>query len=147
MPSGKKCSIAFFLTAATASWRSALARDRVGLAQVLLDDAEHFLLDRLGVGLVEIARLFCGLLGELDDGLDHRLEMPVAEHHGAEHDLLGQLLGFRLDHQHRVLGAGDDQIELGFLHLVDRRVEHVFVVGEADAGAADRAHEGRAATA
>ena len=29
-------------------------------------------------------------------------------------------------------------------HLVDRRIEHVFVVDEADAGGADRAHERRA---
>ena len=109
-----------------------------------LDDAEHLLLDRLGVGLREVARLLGGLLGELDDGLDHRLEVPVAEHHGAEHDLLGQLLGLRFDHQHGVLRAGDDEVELAFLHLVDGRVEHVFVVDEADARAADRAHEGRA---
>ena len=79
-----------------------LARDRVGGAQVLLDEAEHFLLERGVVGDREVARLLRGLLGELDDRLDHRLEMPVAEHHGAEHDLFGQLLGFRLDHQHRV---------------------------------------------
>ena len=70
--------------------------------------------------------------------------MPVAEHHGAEHDFFGQLLGFRLDHQHGVGGAGHDQIELAFVHLVERRIEHVFVVDEADAGAADRAHERRA---
>ncbi len=95
-------------------------------------------------GVREVARLLGGLLGELDDRLDHRLEVPVAEHHGAEHDLLGQLLGFRFHHQHGVLGAGDDEIELALLHLVDGRVEHVFVVDEGDARAADRAHEGRA---
>ena len=121
-----------------------LARDRIGLAQVLLDNAEHLLLDRGGVRKREITRLLRGLLGELDDGLDHRLEVPVAEHHRAEHDLLGQLVSFRLDHQHGVLGAGDDEIELALLHLVDGRIEHVLVVGEADARAADRAHEGRA---
>ena len=121
-----------------------LARDRIGRAQVLLDDAEHFLLERGVVGQREIARLLRGLLGELDDRLDHRLEVPVAEHHRAEHDLFGQLLGFQFHHQHGVLGAGDDEIELAFLHLVERRVEHVFVVDEADAGGADRAHEGRA---
>ena len=70
--------------------------------------------------------------------------MPVAEHHGAEHDFFGQLLGFQFHHHHGVLRAGDDEIELAFLHLVERRIEHVFVVDEADAGAADRAHEGRA---
>ena len=121
-----------------------LARDRIGRAQVLLDEAEHFLLDRGSVGQREFARLLRGLFGELDDGLDHRLEVPVAEHHRAEHDLFGQLLGFQLHHQHGVLGAGDDEVELALLHLVDGRVEHVFVVDEADARAADRAHEGRA---
>ena len=43
----------------------------------------------------------------------------VAEHDGAEHDVLGELLGFGLDHQHGVGGAGDDEVELGFLHLVE----------------------------
>ena len=44
--------------------------------------------------------------------LDGDLHLLVAEHHGAEHDLLGQALGLRLDHQHGVLGAGDHQVEL-----------------------------------
>ena len=96
-----------------------LARDRIGRAQVLLDEAEHFLLDRRVVRDREIARLLRGLLGEFDDRLDHRLEMPVAEHHGAEHDVFGELFRFRFDHQHRVLRAGDDEIELALGHLVD----------------------------
>ena len=121
-----------------------LGRDRIGLAQVLLDDAEHFLFQHRRFRHREFARLLGGLLGELDDGVDHRLEMPVAEHHGAEHDLFGQLLRFRLDHQHGVLRAGDDEVELGLLHLVERRIEHVFAVAEADARGADRAHERRA---
>ena len=70
--------------------------------------------------------------------------MAVAEHHGAEHDLFGQLLGFRFDHQHGVLRAGDDEIELALRHLVELRIEHVFVVDEADARGADRSHERRA---
>ena len=65
----------------------------------------------------------------------------MAEHDGAEHDVFVQLLGFRFHHQHGVGGAGDDEIEIALGHLVERRVEHVFVVGEADAGGADRAHE------
>ena len=67
--------------------------------------------------------------------------MPVAEHHRAEHNVLGQLLGLRLDHQHGVLGAGDHQIELAFAHLVDLGVEHIFIVDEPDARCADRSHE------
>ena len=37
----------------------------------------------------------------------------MAEHHGAEHDLLGQLLGLGFDHQHAIAGAGDDEVERG----------------------------------
>ena len=121
-----------------------LLRDRIGRAQVLFDQAEDFLLQLGIVRHDQLARLLRRLFGELDDGVDHRLEMPVPEHHGAEHDFLGQLLGFRFHHQHRVGGAGHDQIELALDHLVELRVEHVFVVDEADAGAADRAHERRA---
>ena len=65
----------------------------------------------------------------------------MAEHHGTEHDVLAQLLGLRLNHQHGVGGAGDDQFELGINHFVERRVEHVFVIHEADARGADRALE------
>ena len=93
---------------------------------------------------MKFARLLGGLLGELDDRLDHRLEMPVAEHHRAEHDVFGQLLGLQFHHHHGVLRAGDDEVEMAFLHLVERRIEHVLVVDEADARAADRAHERRA---
>ena len=121
-----------------------LAHDRIGGAQILLGEAENFLLQRLIVGDGQLARFLGGFFGELDDGLDHRLEMPVAEHHGAEHDLFGQLFCFRFHHHDGVLRAGDDEVELAFRHLVERRIEHVFVVDEADAGAADRAHERRA---
>ena len=122
-----------------------LVGNRVGGPQVGLDQFAHLFLDRRIVRHRELARLFGGLLGEPDDRVDHRLEMPVAEHHRAEHDVLGQLLGLQLDHQNRVRRAGDDEVELAFRHLVNLRVQHVFVVDEADAGAADRAHERRAA--
>ena len=70
--------------------------------------------------------------------------MPVSEHHRTEHDVFVEFLGFRFHHQHGIGGAGDDEVELGVGHLVQRRVEHVFVVDEADAGGADRALERRA---
>ena len=121
-----------------------LFHDRIGGAQILLGNAEDFFFERIVVGDDELARLFRSLFGELDDGVDHRLDMTVAEHHRTEHDFLGQLFGFQFHHHHGLLRAGDDEIELAFLHLVERRIEHVFVVGEADAGAADRPHERRA---
>ncbi len=118
-----------------------LDRNGVGCAQIGFDQPEHFLFQRAFVDDLDVARLLGCLLGELDDGVDHWLEVPVSEHHGAEHDLFVQLLGFRFDHQHGVGGAGDDEVELGFDHFVQRRVEHVFVVDEADACGADRALE------
>ncbi len=47
------------------------------------------------VGDLDVPRLLRGLLGKLDDGLDDRLHVLVAEHHGFEHLRLGQFLGFR----------------------------------------------------
>ena len=71
--------------------------------------------------------------------------MPrVGEHHAAQDFVFDQFLDLGLDHHHGVVGAGDDQVHPAVLHLVERRVEHVLAVDEADAGAADRAHEGRA---
>ena len=67
----------------------------------------------------------------------------MAEHDGAEHDFLGQLVRLGLDHQHAVAGAGDDQVEVAFF-FVDQRVQHVFAVLVGDAGGADRTHEGQA---
>ena len=118
-----------------------LFHDRIGRAQVFLGEIENFLFERFVVGNGKLARLLRGFLGELDNRLDYRLEMAVAEHHGAEHDVFGQLLFFRFHHHDGVLRAGDDEIELALGHLVELRIEHVFVVDEADAGAADRPHE------
>ena len=119
-----------------------LVGDGIGRAHVILDQAEHLFLERGIVRRIVIARLLRSLLGKPDDGVDHRLEVAVAEHHGAEHHLLVELLRLRLDHQHGVGGTGDDEVELALGHLFQHRVEHVFVVEEADACGPDRTHEG-----
>ena len=115
--------------------------DLVGLAQLALGDGGDRRLDRGMVGQHEVARLLGGLLGEPDDCVQHRLEAAMAEHHRLEHNGLGQLLGLGLDHQDRVGGAGDDEIEGRLLHFVDRRVELQLAADLADPGGADRAHE------
>ena len=118
-----------------------LLGDRIGGAQVRFADFEHRLLDR---GLVvgdEFARLLGRLFGEADDRLDHRLERGVARHHRLEHGLFGKLLGLRFDHQHRVGGAGDDEVERRFLHFLDGREDLDLVLDVADARPADRTHE------
>ena len=120
---------------------SRLVGDRVSGTQVLLDQTQDFLLECRVVDDLELARLLRGLLGELDDRLDDRLEVAVTEHHRAQHHFFVELLGLRLDHQHRVGRAGDHQVELALRHFVDLRIEHIFVVDEADARRADRTHE------
>ncbi len=121
-----------------------LGADRIGGADVALDLGQHRGLDRRRIGGVEVARLARGLLGQADDGLDHGLEAGVTRHHGLEHHLFGQLLGFRFDHQHGVARARHDEVERGGLELVDRRVELELVLDEADAGRPHGTHEGDA---
>jgi hypothetical protein len=52
------------------------------------------------------------------DGVDGDLALLVAEHHGAQHHVFGQLLRFGLDHQHGGFGAGHDQVHLAALARV-----------------------------
>ncbi len=121
-----------------------LHRDGIGGSKLLLDQPEHFLLERALVCDLDLAWLLGGFFGKVDDRLNHRLEMPMSEHHSAEHDVFVEFLGFGFDHQHRVGGAGDNEVELGVDHFVECRVEDVFVIDEADARRADRALERRA---
>ncbi len=95
----------------------------------------------LGLGRRQIPRLLRGRLGKLDDRLDHRLDRLVAEHDGAEHHVLGQLLRLRFDHQHALGRAGDDEVEPRHVGLVDLGIEHVLPVDIADAAAADGPEE------
>ena len=114
----------------------------VGSVEVLADDALEL---GLGVGLVfegvELPRILGGLFGELDDPFAHLPGGGVGEHHCAEHDVFRQLLGFGFDHHHGVERPGNDQVELALFDLGLGRVEDIFAVLEADAGAADRTHE------
>ncbi len=121
-----------------------LLGDLVGIAQLGFEMLQHFGFKSGVVFRLEFARLLGGHFGELDDRVDHRLEALVAEHDGAEHHVFVQFLGFRLDHQHGVLRAGNDEVEARLVHLVEMRVENIFAVDVADARAADRAHEGNA---
>ena len=65
----------------------------------------------------------------------------MAEHHGAEHHLFGQARGFGLDHEHRLRGAGDDQVQLRLGEFLARRVQQVLAVLVTDARGADGARE------
>ena len=118
-----------------------LLGDRIGGAQIGFGDLEHRLLDRRAIAWRQFARFLGGLFSEADDGLDDRLEAGVAGHDRLQHRLLGQLLGFRFDHQDRIRRTRDDKVQRGILHLLDCRIDPNLTLDHADASGADRAHE------
>ena len=101
------------------------------------------LLEPLGRRRVEPLRL-AGLrpqlllcLAELDD-------LAVSDLERLEQLLLGHLVGAGLDHRQTVLGADDDQVELGrVLGLLERRVDDELAVEQPHADGPDRAEEGQ----
>ncbi len=127
---GVDCGVSFLLLG-----------NRIGGAQIGFGDLEHGLLDRRTIAGRQIARLFCGLLRQADDCLDDRLEARMAGHDGLQHRLLGQLLGFRFDHEHRIGRSGDDEVQSEILHFLDRRIEPHFALDDANARCADGPHE------
>ncbi len=91
-----------------------------------------------------VPRLLRATFGEGDDEVDDVLGSLVAFDHGAEHDLLGELLGFGLDHHHGVRRAGHHQVELGAFEVLDGRVDGVVTILVGDPRRTDRPHEGDA---
>ena len=92
-----------------------LAADLVGRAQPGLRpvaDQARCSASSLAGGLPVPLRL-AGIAHQLVDRVDRDLHLLMAEHHRAQHHVLGQLLGLGLDHQHRALGAGDHQVRAG----------------------------------
>src|SRR6185437_6135264 len=115
----------------------------IGGGQIAAHRVAHLTLDLFGFwrGRRQIPGILGGLFRELDDRLQHRLELLVAEHDGAEHDILGKLLGFRLHHEHAFLRAGNDEVELRVRHLVELGIEYATTVDIADTGATDGSKE------
>ncbi len=117
----------------------------VGRGDVLADQLLQLGLDRLlVVADLQLPRVLRGLLGQVDDRVDDLLRCLVREHDGAQHHFLGQLLGFRLDHHHRVVRGGDDQVQVTGQRLGVGRVQLILAIDITDARRADRAHEGHA---
>ena len=85
--------------------------------------------------------LFRGVFGKLDNRLDHRLERRVTEGDGAEHHVFRKLFGFGFDHQHALLGAGDDQFQYAGLRGRHGGIQHERAVLVTDAGRSDRAEK------
>ena len=117
------CSAAFIFSAPAEKMRSTSA----GVDAVQLD------FHRRDVELGEEALLH---VAEGADGL-------LGEHEGGEHVLLGHLLRAGLEHEDGVLGAGDHEVEIGVLGLVEGRVDEELAGLDvaADAHAGERALE------
>ena len=107
-----------------------------------LADLVHELENRTGAGLQEAHDL-----GLADGGphlfldVDERLQGAVAEQDGVGHDVLGDDRGAGLDHHDGVAGAGDDEVDVGALEVLDGRVDHELAVDAADPHGADGAQE------
>ena len=93
---------------------------------------------------LEVPGFLGGVFRQLDDRVDHGLDALVRKGDGAQNFFFRQFLDFRFHHHHRVLRAGHDEVEARGRQDVDGGVQHIFAVDEADAGRADRAHEGQA---
>ena len=104
------------------------------------DRLAHPALDRvvLGGDRRQVPGLARAGLGEIDDRLDHRLKLAMAEADRAQHHVLGKLARLRFDHQHALCGAGDDEVELRARQLGQGRVQHIGAVDIGDARPADR---------
>jgi hypothetical protein len=73
---------------------------------------------------------------------DELLDAGVRDRERLEHVGFGDLERAALDHHDRVLGAGDDEVHVGELELLERGVEHPLALHASDAHAGDRALNG-----
>ena len=115
-------TLAFFFTASILSLRACLALLGIGAAQLVAANACSVAPHRLllpgcssGSGHGSLAQ--CSASSMIASMTGWNAWWPKL--HGAEHDVLGQLLGLGFDHQHAFGGAGDDEVELRVRHLVE----------------------------
>ena len=119
----------------------------VGVAQggghlvVMGEDAVVDLLDRLVERVLALNDRAVGalpLLDELELGVAESADGLLAELHGGEHVLLGDLLGAGLDHGDEVTGARELEVEIGVLALliggVDDELAGLLVAADTHAG-------------
>ena len=72
------------------------------------------------LGMVLIPLLRRG--ADLFDERDHMLDLFMAQRDGIEHDVVGDLVGPRLDHDDLFRGAGDGEVQIGSRPLFAVRV-------------------------
>ena len=122
-----------------------LGADGIGFVETLVGDFDDTGNERLVLrGGLPIPGGLAGLGNEFVDRIDGDLHFAVAEDHGVEHRLFREDVGFRLNHQHGALGAGNHEIKARGLELFGRGIHDELVVDVAHAAGADRAAEGDA---
>ena len=92
-------------------------------------------------GGIELPSRLGGHLGEGALDADQGAAFLVREGDRLQHRLLGHLVGPGLDHHHRVLGRGDDQVERAPIEVGEGRVDDEPAVDEPDAHRAERTQE------
>ena len=127
-----------------------LATNLIGRAELRLGQRAHFLDEGFVLGFrrpgaVVGPQRLSGFAHQLVNGVDGDLALVVAKHHGAQHHVFGQLVGFGFDHQNGAFSAGNDQIQRAALARGGAGVQHVFAVNITHAGRADGAVERNAA--
>ena len=90
--------------ASTSFWP---CEERICLEQALVD-----------LGLLDLDLLLAGLLAQLLHRGDELLDLAVGDVERVEDLGLADALGAGLDHQDRLVGAGDDQVELELLRAL-----------------------------
>ena len=136
--SGAYCARTASLIASIASWRASFSGTLVASSIAVPCESrisrEQALVDRRGL---DRDLLLAGLRGQLLHRADELLDLGVGDVERVEHLGLGDAVGAALDHQDRVLGAGDDQVHLEVLVLLLGRVDDEVAVELADADRAD----------
>ena len=111
---------------------------------LLVDGVVEALAQLLVVHLVAVFALhgLAGLDGELVDHAALHLDGLVGGLEGVQHHVLADLLHLAFHHHDVVLGGGHDEVEVGALDILHRRVDDVLAVEVAHAHLADGAVEG-----
>ena len=112
----------------------------LGLVHELGGDLVEQLLIELGVLVLHLGLADLG--DDLVDEVDLLADLLVGLHDAGVHDLVGDLVGAGLDHDHLLPGGGHGDIHAGGLALLLVGVEHDLAVHIAHLQAADGAGEG-----
>ena len=139
---GRQLSFHLFVDSTQLFGTALLGANRVGLFDVSLSNFVQAGNERLVLrSRLPIPSRLAGFGGQFVDGIDGHLHLLMPEHHGIEHRLFRQAIGFGLDHQHGTFGTGYDKVKTRILKLRNSRIAHEAAVDITHAASADRTLE------